>query len=140
MVHAALFFSRRTPLNFFLPFFTSMNLPDVLSRFPSGLAHQLALKLRALFHRADASVVAHRFVACHFSFSPWDDGRLFEGHLKVRYPTVLAQEVIKRLIRNLLERCRTVACQQIDRGPCFIIELNALPGHVLTTGPTGAGS
>src|SRR4051794_6544587 len=42
---------------------------------PGSLAHQLALKLRPLFHGADPTIVSGGFVACHLSFFPWDDGR-----------------------------------------------------------------
>jgi hypothetical protein len=85
--HQAAFFSFRTPLNFFGFFFTAMNLPSVFSRFVHAvLPISLPFKLRALFHRADAPIVSCRFVAWHFSFSPWGGGR----QLEIRYSAVLA--------------------------------------------------
>src|SRR5436190_409430 len=95
MVHAALFFSRRTPLNFFLPFFTSMNLPDVLSRFVQAvLPINLPLSCVRFFTAPMRRLSPTGSLLAIFHFLLGMTGALFEGHLKVRYPTVLAQQVV----------------------------------------------
>ena len=63
----------------------------------------------------------------------FDPGALPQCGFQIGRPAVLAQQVTKRLVSQLLEIQHAVTTQQIERLPRFIVELNALSLHQQVT-------
>jgi hypothetical protein len=54
---------------------------------------------------------------------------LAQRRFQIGRPAVLAQQVGKRLVGELLKRRNAVARQDIERGPGFVVELHPLARH-----------